>query len=44
MTHNFGLKLPHSVQEALQIEEETGTDFWKCAIEKEITNMMAACV
>jgi hypothetical protein len=42
MTHKFGLKLPHSVQEALQIDEETGTDFWRHVIEKEIKNVMPA--
>ena len=42
MTHKFGLKLPHSVQEALQIDEEMGTDFWRCAIEKEMKNVMPA--
>jgi hypothetical protein len=42
MTHKFGLKLPHSVREALQIDEETGTDFWRCAIEKEMKNVMPA--
>jgi hypothetical protein len=28
-THKFGIRLPHSVQEALQIDEETGTDLWR---------------
>jgi hypothetical protein len=42
MTHKFGLKLPHSVQEALQIDEETGTKFWRRAIEKEMKNVMPA--
>ncbi len=42
MTHKFGLKLPHSVQEALQIDEETGTDCWRHVIEKEIKNVMPA--
>ena len=42
MTHKFGLKLPHSVQEALQIDEEMGTDFWRRAIEKEMKNVMPA--
>ena len=27
-THKFGIHLPHSVKEALKIDEETGTNFW----------------
>jgi hypothetical protein len=27
-THKFGIQLPHSMEEALQINEETGMDFW----------------
>ena len=42
MTHKFGIKLPHSVQEALRIDEETGTDFWRRAIEKEMKNVRPA--
>jgi hypothetical protein len=42
MTHKFGLKLPHSVQEALQIDEEMGTNFWRRAIEKEMKKVMPA--
>jgi hypothetical protein len=35
-SHKYGVKLPHSVQEILQIDKETGTDFrWK-AIQKEM--------
>jgi hypothetical protein len=36
-THKFGIQLPHSVEEALQIDEETGTDFWGKAINKEMS-------
>ena len=34
-THKFGVRLPHSVQEALQFDRESGTDFWWKAIQKE---------
>lgn len=34
-THKFGVRLPHSVEEALRIDRETGTDFWEKAIMKE---------
>ena len=41
-THKFGIRLPYSVEEALQIDEETGTDYWRKANEKEMKNMMPA--
>jgi hypothetical protein len=34
LTHKFGIRLPHSVQEALKIDEETNTTFWTNAIKK----------
>ena len=41
-THKFGIKLPKTVQEALQIDKKTGTDFWKKAIQKEMSNVRVA--
>jgi hypothetical protein len=41
-THKFGIELPKTVQRALKIDEETGTDFWRKAIEKEMKNVMPA--
>jgi hypothetical protein len=41
-THKFGIRLPHSVQQALQIDEETGTDLWRRAIEREMKNVRPA--
>ena len=38
-THKFGIKLPHSVKEALKINEETGTGFWKKVINKEMAKV-----
>ena len=35
-THKFGIKLPHSLKEALEINWQTGTDFWWQAINKEM--------
>jgi hypothetical protein len=32
--------LPKTVEEALRIDQEMGTDFWRCAIEKEIMNVV----
>ena len=42
MTHKFGIKVPHSVAEALEIDKETGTDFWWKAIAKEHKKIMVA--
>jgi hypothetical protein len=41
-THKYGVELPHSVKEALAIDDRTGTQFWRLAIEKEMKNVMAA--
>jgi hypothetical protein len=42
MTHKFGCKLPHTVEEALQIDRETGTDHWRRAINKEMQRVKVA--
>ena len=34
--------LPHSVKEAVRIDAETGTAFWRKAIKKEMRNAMIA--
>ena len=41
-SHKYGVRLPHSVQEALQTDRETGTDFWWNAIQKELKKVMVA--
>ncbi len=41
-TNKYGIRLPHSVEEALRLDEESGTDFWRKAIEKEMRNVMPA--
>ena len=38
----FGVKVPNSVQEALDLDKENGNDLWKKAIEKEIGNVRVA--
>ena len=35
-THKYGIILPQSVEEALRINWETGTDLWQKAMEKEM--------
>jgi hypothetical protein len=41
-THKFGIKVPKSVDEALRMDEETGTTFWCDGIAKEMKNVMTA--
>ena len=35
-THKFGLEVSHLVKRAYEIDAETGTDFWRKAISKEM--------
>jgi hypothetical protein len=35
-THKYGILVPKTVDEALRIDQETGTTFWAVAIEKEM--------
>ncbi len=41
-THKFGIRLPKTVQEALEIDRITGTDFWGKAINKEMSRVKIA--
>ena len=41
-THKFGVKLPKSVEEALEIDRLTGTDLWAKAINKEMSRIKVA--
>jgi hypothetical protein len=41
-THKFGCKLPHSVEEALAIDRQTGTDHWQRALNKEMSKVKVA--
>jgi len=41
-THKFGIRLPKTVEEAYRIDEETGTTFWRDAIEKELRKVRVA--
>jgi hypothetical protein len=42
MTHKFGCKLPHSVEEALEIDRQMGTDHWQRALNKEMSKVKVA--
>jgi hypothetical protein len=41
-THKYGIRLPKSVQEALQLDEENGNSLWHDAIQKELKNVQIA--
>ena len=38
-SQKFAIRLPKKVVKALQIDKETGTDFWMRSIEKEMLNV-----
>jgi hypothetical protein len=38
-SHKFGIELPHSVEEAFAIDKKNGNNFWRKAIEKEISKI-----
>ena len=42
MTHKFGIRLPHSVKEALEIDQAMGTDFRRKALNKEMSKVKVA--
>jgi len=41
-THKFGIEIPKTVEQALQIDRDMGTDYWRRAIEKEMKNVRIA--
>jgi hypothetical protein len=41
-THKYVVELPKSVKQALAIDSQTGTTFWRDAIAKEMKNVMPA--
>jgi hypothetical protein len=40
--HKFGCKLPHSVEEALEIDRQMGTDHWQRALNKDMSKVKIA--
>ena len=38
-SHKFGIRVPKTVYEALQIEKETGSKLWRRSIENEMPNV-----
>ena len=41
-TQKFGIELPKTVKRALEIDEETGTTFWRDALQEEMGTVMKA--
>jgi hypothetical protein len=41
-THKFGIELPKTVKEALEIDARTGTTYWRDALELEMKNVRVA--
>jgi len=42
ISHKFGMRTPHSVKEALQIDRENGNCHWEKAINKEMAKAKVA--
>jgi hypothetical protein len=42
MTHKFGICLPKTVAEALEIDKATDTDFWRKAVNNEMAKVKIA--
>jgi hypothetical protein len=40
--HKFGIKLPHSVEEALEIDRVMGMDHWRKSLNKEMSTVKIA--
>ena len=40
--YKFGIKVPNSVDEALQLDKENGNNLWHAAIQKELKNVLVA--
>ena len=41
-THKFGIRLPHSIEEAIRLDAANGDKQWHAAIQKEITRVSVA--
>jgi hypothetical protein len=42
MTHKYGVRMPKTVGEALHLDRESGTTYWREAIDKEMQNVLPA--
>ena len=41
-SHKFGIRLPHSIEESLRIDRDTGTNHWRETIKKEMVHVRPA--
>jgi hypothetical protein len=41
-THNFGIEIPRTVKEALELDRQNGNTFWADAIAKKMTEVQKA--
>lgn len=41
-THKYGIRVPKTVEEAYQLDEDNGNTYWRDAIKKEMTNVSIA--
>ena len=41
-THKYGIRIPRTIEEAIQIDRENGNTLWQDAIKKEMKNIMIA--
>jgi hypothetical protein len=41
-SHNYGIELPRSVKEALEIDRKNGSTFWAASLTKEMSNVYVA--
>ena len=41
-THKYGVRLPKTIDEALKIDADTGTNFWSAAVKKEMSKAQVA--
>ena len=42
VTNKFGIEIPNTVREALELDKKNGNDYWRKAIEKEMKNVRVA--
>ena len=40
--HKFGVELPYSVEEAYKLDEKNNNNYWRAAIEKEMSRVRVA--
>ena len=41
-SHKYGIEVPNTIKDALRIDQENGTTFWRDAVQKEMRNVLVA--